>query len=256
MDIVVVSISALIAAGLTLFSGFGLGTLLMPVVALFFSLDIAIAITAIVHLANNFFKGMLFARHTHWPVFARFGLPALLFVFVGALLLHYLSSAPALFEYSLGDTQVQISAVKALVGVLIIGFVLLELSPRFAAIEMPSRYLPIGGVLSGFFGGLSGHQGAFRSMFLLKSGLTKEQFIATGVMLAILVDVARLTLYGWNQAEWQLIDWQLVTCATLAAFAGAFVGARLLTKVTIAAVQKAVSIMLIVIACGFISGLL
>jgi acyl-CoA reductase-like NAD-dependent aldehyde dehydrogenase len=46
---------------------------------------------------------------------------------------------------------------------------------------MPPGYLPVGGLLSGFFGGLSGHQGALRSVFLLRAGLTKESFIATGV---------------------------------------------------------------------------
>uniref|UniRef100_UPI003F68C6A1 TSUP family transporter n=1 Tax=Neptunicella sp. TaxID=2125986 RepID=UPI003F68C6A1 len=228
------SIAALCAAGLTLFSGFGLGTLLMPVVALFFPLDIAIAITAMVHLANNVFKGALFARQTHWTVFFTFGLPAVLFAFIGAFILEYLSTAPPLFEYSLADATVQIVAIKALVGILIIGFVLLELSPRFNAIQMPSRYLPVGGALSGFFGGLSGHQGAFRSMFLLKSGLTKQQFIATGVMLAILVDVARIGVYGWHHTSWEQIDWQLVSCASISAFIGVFAGSRILHKVTIA----------------------
>jgi len=43
-----------------LLSGFGLGTLLLPVFALFFPLPVAIAATALVHLANNFFKLMCF----------------------------------------------------------------------------------------------------------------------------------------------------------------------------------------------------
>jgi len=53
---IIVSACALLASMLTLFSGFGLGTLLMPVVALFFPLEVAIALTAVVHLANNVFK--------------------------------------------------------------------------------------------------------------------------------------------------------------------------------------------------------
>jgi len=53
---VVLCLAALAVSGLTLFSGFGLGTLLMPVFAIFFPIEIAIAMTAIVHLANNIFK--------------------------------------------------------------------------------------------------------------------------------------------------------------------------------------------------------
>ena len=56
MEYIVVCLAALLASALTLFSGFGLGTLLMPVVAIFFPLNLAIAITAIVHLLNNLFK--------------------------------------------------------------------------------------------------------------------------------------------------------------------------------------------------------
>jgi uncharacterized protein len=43
VELLIVCIAALLASALTLFSGFGLGTLLMPVVALFFLLDLAIA---------------------------------------------------------------------------------------------------------------------------------------------------------------------------------------------------------------------
>ena len=56
MDILVIALTAFLASGLTLFSGFGLGTLLMPVVALFFPVEVAIAVTALVHFANNIFK--------------------------------------------------------------------------------------------------------------------------------------------------------------------------------------------------------
>ena len=56
MALFAVCVAALLASGLTLFSGFGLGTLLMPVIALFFPLELAIAMTAMVHLSNHLFK--------------------------------------------------------------------------------------------------------------------------------------------------------------------------------------------------------
>ena len=94
MDILLVSLVALIASLLTLFSGFGLGTLLMPVVALFFPLDIAIAITAIVHLSNNVFKLALLAKNAQVSTVINFGLPAMGFAFIGALLLVVLTLGP------------------------------------------------------------------------------------------------------------------------------------------------------------------
>ncbi|MEZ4804275.1 MAG: hypothetical protein R2852_01970 [Bacteroidia bacterium] len=58
--------------------------------------------------------------------------------------------------------------------------------------------MPIGGLISGFFGGLSGNQGALRSMFLLKSGLNKEAYIATGILIAFAVDITRLSVFQSN----------------------------------------------------------
>jgi uncharacterized protein len=75
--------------------------------------------------------------------------------------------------------------LKLIIGALIVLFVILELSPTFAKTALDRKWLPLGGVISGFFGGLSGHQGAFRSMFLIKAGLEKETFVATGVVLAV-----------------------------------------------------------------------
>ena len=117
--------------------------------------------------------------------------------------------------------------------------------------------MSLGGALSGFLGGLSGHQGAFRSMFLLKAGLSKHEFIATGVAIAVVVDVMRLSLYGWHfTIKSNDIDWTLVTWACLTAFLGTFVGKKLIAKVTINAVQILVSVLLFFIGIGLIAGLI
>jgi len=59
---VVITLTAILVSGLTLFSGFSLGTILMPAFALFFPIPVAIAATADVHLANNLFKLGLVGR--------------------------------------------------------------------------------------------------------------------------------------------------------------------------------------------------
>lgn len=257
MDIVIISLVALIASALTLFSGFGLGTLLMPAVALFFPLEIAITITAIVHLANNLFKAALLGRDTNLGVLLRFGLPAIVAAIIGATLLSQLSIISPLFQYSAFGNTFFIAPMKLIIGILILIFVFLELSPLLSAIKLDKKYLPLGGIISGFFGGLSGHQGALRSMFLIKAGLSKEQFIATGVMLAIMVDVARMTIYGWDILQTNTsIAWAPVICATLAAFTGAYFGKKLITKVTIRSIQILVSILLCVTALGLILGII
>jgi uncharacterized protein len=67
------SLAAFFTAGLTFFSGFGLGTLLLPVFALFFPLETAIGLTALVHLANNLFKLALVGKYADLGVVRALG---------------------------------------------------------------------------------------------------------------------------------------------------------------------------------------
>ncbi len=257
MELAIICLAAFIASGLTLFSGFGLGTLLMPVVAVFFPLEVAIAMTAVVHLANNLFKLLLLGRGADARVLLRFGIPAVLFAWIGAALLVDLSVGDTAIEYSLLGHVMSTSGLNLILGSLVLLFVVLELLPVMGRISFDSKYLPLGGVLSGFFGGLSGHQGAFRSMFLIKANLSKEAFIATGVLIAVLVDMTRLLVYGIDLfSERQEIDWVVVAAASLSAFIGAFLGRRLLKKITLRSVQLLVSAMLALIAIGLIFGLI
>jgi len=73
MDHIVVCLVALFVSALTLFSGFGLGTVLMPAFALFFPVPVAVAAPAVVHLANNFFKVSLVGRKANWSVVVKQG---------------------------------------------------------------------------------------------------------------------------------------------------------------------------------------
>lgn len=257
MKLLIVCIAAFLASTLTLFSGFGLGTLLMPVVTLFFPLELAIAMTAMVHLANNLFKIGLLGRKADRSVLLKFGLPAIAAAFAGAALLTYLGEAEPIYEYEAFGSDQQVSILKLVIGTLIVLFVVLELSPTFAKTALDRKWLPLGGVISGFFGRLSGHQGAFRSMFLIKAGLEKETFVATGIVLAVMVDIARMVIYGADMSTHdRAIDWPLVIGACISAFTGAYVGTEALKKVTLRSVQLVVSALLIVVGVGLITGML
>jgi len=257
MELLIVCLAALIASSLTLFSGFGLGTLMMPVFALFFPLELAISMTAMVHLANKLFKLILFGKKADISVLFKFGLPAMFAAIFGALILFNLSGLAPLFTYQAFGSELEVSALKLVIGLLILLFVGLEFSKRLTSVKLDKKWLPVGGIISGFFGGLSGHQGAFRSMFLIKAGLNKEAFIATGVVLAAIVDTSRLVIYGFDLSTAQhQIDWTMVISATLSAFIGVVVGNQLLTKITMRSIQLMVSVLLSIVAVGLISGIL
>lgn len=259
MELVLIGVAALLTSGMTFFSGFGLGTILMPVFALFFPVPLAIAATAVVHFANNLFKFGLMASQADWRVVARFSIPAAGAAMAGAGLLGVIDRLPVLMSYTLNEATFEITLTKAVIGALIIVFAWLELWPRFQALAFSPRWLPLGGILSGFFGGLSGNQGALRSAFLLKAGLSKEAFVATGIVSAVIVDIFRLIVYSMVfMASHFAVSRELaapVIVGSLCAFIGAFAGKRILHKITLHTVRQVVAGAMFVIGSGLMLGI-
>jgi uncharacterized membrane protein YfcA len=259
VDFVIIGLVAFIASGMTLYSGFGLGTVLLPAFALFFPAPAAVAATGVVHLLNNLFKGGLVGREAHWPTVWRLGLPAIPGSIAGAVLLSMLSAAPA-FNWQAFGYAFTPSAAGIVIGVAMIVFAILELMPWFQRLEAPPRFVPVGGFLIGFVGGLTGHQGALRSMFLLKSALNAAQYVATGTLIAVIVDLSRLPTYAASFADNTLAfsgrSGALIAFGTVCAFAGAWLGARYMKKATIGAVRVLVVTFMLLIGTALIMGIL
>lgn len=249
MEYLIISVVALIGSALTLFSGFGLGTLLVPVFGLFFPIEVAISMTAIVHFLNNIFKLFLTAKHANKSIVLQFGIPSLLAALLGAYVLTFISHLEPLLGYVAFGTTFYVTPVKLIISGLILFFSLFELLPYFNKLQFDSKYLLAGGLLSGFFGGLSGNQGALRSAFLIKSNLSKEAYIGTGVVIACLVDVSRLSIYS---NKFFIISesnyYGLILTAVLSAFTGAYFGNKLVKKITLHGLQLMVSVFLILFA--------
>jgi uncharacterized membrane protein YfcA len=163
---------------------------------------------------------------------------------------------PVLYRYELWGAIREISPIKLIISLLLIVFALMDLLPYINKVQIGPRWLPLGGALSGFFGGLSGHQGALRSAFLVRAGLGKEAFIATGVTIGSFIDLTRISVYATRFKASDLTDnLGLVLAATGAAIAGAFIGNKMLKKVTIGFLQRFIAIGLIVISLALGAGL-
>lgn len=250
----IVCLTAFFASALSLISGFGLGTILLPAFALFFPLETAVAMTAVVHMTNNIFKFILVRNKIDKNVLLRFAPTAILAAFVGAWVLTYLNNMPVVMTFSLNNRVFEITPISIVIGILLIVFSVFELIPRFKEIKFDKKYLPIGGLLSGFFGGLSGHQGAMRSAFLSKTGLDKDTFISTGIVISLFIDITRLSIYGNDILNSELLgNWRLIIAGMLSAFIGAFIASRFIKKITFRHVQLIVGVMLI--AMGALIGL-
>jgi len=231
---ILIGISAFLFSLLTFYSGFGLGTVLLPLLGIYFDLPIAVLLTALVHLCNNLFKLMLIYKSIQLNTLTKFLMFAVPAGILGAYLLSLADYRFILFSFELLGKTCYIKPLNLTLGLLMLLFGVWELVPRLAALSLPPQWLPLGALLSGFFGGLSGHQGAFRSVVLRRSGLSKEAFIATGVAIACVIDMVRIPFY-WPQTDvLNNVNWiSHFLAALIGALFGAFVGNRWLKKTSL-----------------------
>ena len=253
----IIAITSLLASLLTFFSGFGLGTILLPVFALFFDLKTSIALTAIVHFLNNGFKFFLVKNTIDKNVLLKFGVPSLIFAFAGAYLLDFFSHSEELFSYKINEHVFSVSLTNFVIGLLMLVFSLWEILPLTKNLSFGKNNLVWGGAISGFFGGLSGHQGALRSAFLIKLDLQKEFFIGTGIAIACLVDIARLSVYSQTITRETVVqNSMLILTAVLFAWIGAFAGNKLLKKTTNEFIKWFVFVFMGIISLLIMSGIM
>lgn len=209
-------LAAFIAEVIGTTAGFGAATVLTPIAILFMDAKAAIAVIAVFHLFGNGSRLFFFWRHIRWAMWAQFGVTGVLLSVVGAEVTAHLPS-PAL--------------------VLLFGLFLLvyagvsALAPsRMRWPARPSLLLG-GGAASGFIAGLLGTGGAIRSACLLAFGLPKEAYLGTSAAIALVVDSTRVPVYlasGFLPAQMAPILASLVAVA----FAGAWVGQRLVRRIS------------------------
>ena len=201
---------------ITLFTGFGVGTIMMPIMALFFDVKVAIFLAAIVHFFNNVSRLVLYWSEINWQIIKRFGVVSIIGAFVGSFAQIYLDSV----------------WLKTGVGLFLIIYAVLTLVPGKIKIELPQSLDFIGGFLSGLVGGLIGNQGAIRSVYLLGYGLQKQELVVSSALIAVIIDSTRIPVYAYS--NFQYLQENLLLLATVIATAifGTVVGSRLLPKVS------------------------
>ncbi|HIP37371.1 MAG TPA: sulfite exporter TauE/SafE family protein [Crocinitomix sp.] len=256
MNLLILVLVSFGASWLTFFCGFGLGTMLTPVFYMLFGdLEIAIFATTIVHFLNNVFKFLLMKKSINWQVAIPFGLAAIPAAFLGAWLLTHFDDFQILSYQLFGKTW-HVMAMNLVFGIILSGFALVELIPSWS-LAFSKQKLWVGGFISGFFGGLSGHQGALRTAFLVKYKLEKNVFIATGIVVALVVDIVRSTVYFSDLEKSMNIQWSLIIISLSAALIGAITGRYFLQKIKLETLNIIVSIAMLVfgvsLALGFLN---
>ena len=256
-EMFIVSVVTFGAAILTFFSGFGLGTILTPVMMIFFPTEIAIAFTGLVHFSNNIFKFFLVGKNIDKKVLIRFGLPSVIAALIGSYLLVLIDDNIVIFSYYFFDKKIDVILVKFLISILLIIFAIIDLIPKINNLHFDKKHLPVGGFLSGFFGGLTGNQGALRSAFLIKMDLNKNVFISTTVVVSTLVDFTRIGVYSTNLLKVDMSEYFVMGLFSVISGAlGSIIGNMLLKKITIETIRSIVAFLILTLASCLLLGII
>jgi hypothetical protein len=186
----------------------------MPVMALFVPMPVALLFVGIIHLSGDIWKVILFKRGLDWRLILGFGLSGIVASFLGASL----------------SLQTQVLPVKRILGAFLLLYVVYLFIRREWALPKRAGTAVCGGLLSGFFAGFFGVGGAVRGAFLTAFNLPKEVYIFTSGLIALFIDITRVSSYVWGGA--QLPD-ALVLALILSvpvSFAGAYIAKQFLDR--------------------------
>lgn len=222
MQYLILILAALASAIITIFTGFGVGTIMLPIMALFFDIKVAVFLTAIIHFFNNLSRIFLYYSKIDWKVIRRFGLISLVGAFIGSYAQFYIESA----------------WLKTGVGLFLVLYTAFSLMPNNINIKFPSQIDFLGGFLSGFVGGLIGNQGAIRSLYLLNYDLKKQTLIVSAAFIAIIIDATRIPIYAYTHLHYLEENLFLMSLIILTSIFGTFIGGKLLPKVSNEAFKK------------------
>ena len=179
MEILLFSLLTVVAAFVGTLAGFGISTVMVPVVALFFPLPVTLLFVGIIHLFGSIWKIILFRSGIRLKLIVTFATPALLASIIGAVLV----------------SKLAIGNLQRILGIFLVAYVAyLFLHPKFR-VPKTSLVTALGGIASGFAAGFFGIGGAIRSAFLTAYNFPKSVFIATNGVIALIVDLGRVGGY-------------------------------------------------------------
>ena len=204
----------LVASGIGTVTGFGTSTIMIPVLTLFMPMPIALLFVGIIHLCGDIWKVLLFKKGLLWNLILGFGLSGIIASFLGASL----------------SLQAPDLPFKRMLGAFLILYVIFLFLKRDWALPKTQGTAVCGGLLSGLFAGFFGVGGAVRGAFLTAFNLPKEVYIFTSGLIALFIDVTRVSRYVWGGTRMEAgLLYSLIVCIPIS-FAGAYLAKRFLNR--------------------------
>jgi uncharacterized membrane protein YfcA len=231
-----VAVVAIASGAVASVSGFGIGSLLTPMLALQLDPKVAVAAVSIPHLVGTALRFWSLRAHVSTRVLWTFGAASAAGGRCGALL----------------GTAVHGSALLGLLGALLLFVGTGELTGLTRRLRFHGPWAWLAGGLSGLFGGLVGNQGGLRAGALLGFDLPKATFVSTATAIALVVDAARMPVYAWTQAEQLLAAAPLVGLATAGVVVGTLAGQRVLSLVPEPVFRATVATLLVILGLSLL----
>jgi len=228
--------AAIVAGAVAAVAGFGIGSLLTPLVAIEVGTKLAVTLVSIPHAGATALRCWRLRRHIDWAVFRSFGLASAAGGLAGAAL-HARASSPAL---------------GATLGVLLVLAGISTLTGIADRLRFRGTAALAAGGLSGFFGGLVGNQGGIRSAALLGVELRRDAFVATATASALIVDAARVGIYVATDAAEIARRWPLVAVAAAGALLGTIGGEGVLRRIPEPVFRRVVAATLVLLGVGML----
>jgi len=229
-------VAALLGGGVASVAGFGIGSILTPILAAKLGTKLAVAAVSIPHVAGTAFRFLLIREHVNKSVLLGFGITSAAGGLAGALIHTRFSSA--VLSYVLGALLVFAGAM---------GITGLASRMRFGR-----RTAWLAGAASGIFGGLVGNQGGIRSAALFGFDIEKQSFIATATAIALMVDAARMPVYFATEYHQLARVWTYLLLGTAGVLVGTVLGQRVLTRIPEKLFRGIVSIIILALGCALL----
>ena len=232
----VLAVAAIAAGAIASVVGFGIGSLLTPLVAIRAGTQLAVAAVSIPHAFATALRFWRLRAHVDRGVLVRFGIASAAGGLAGALLHSYANNR-----------------ILAIVfGALLLFVAISELTGLAPRMRFGGHLAWIAGAISGMFGGLVGNQGGIRSAALLSFDLDRRAFVATATAIGLVVDCARMPVYFATQAAAIARIWPLVLIASLGTLLGTVIGVRVLRRIPERAFRRIVAVILLALGAYMI----
>ena len=227
---VIATVAAVIAGAIASISGFGIGSVLTPVLSTQFDVRLAIAMVSLPHLAGTFVRFLIVRTRIDRDVLLGFGAASAVGGLIGAAL----------------QAVVQSSALAVIFGLLLVFAGIGSLTGFAQRMRFSGRRSAlVGGALSGLLGGLVGNQGGIRAAALLGFDVTRDAFVATATAVALIVDGARIPVYVATQRNELAGHWPLIAVLAVGAVAGTLLGGWTLRRMSEAVFRRVVGALLL-----------